>query len=87
MTDGINWLLAEEIKDAIDDGAINEKYSNFNEPSISELERRIKVLDEIDVYVVVKALVKYRRELFVRILEYMNKKEGEKNNAKDDSDV
>jgi hypothetical protein len=75
MTDGINWMLAEEIKDAINAGAINEKYCNFNEPSISELERRIKVLDEIDVYVVIKALVKYRRELFVRILEYMNEKE------------
>lgn len=78
MSDGINWLLAEEIKDAINAGAINEKYCNFNEPSISELERRMKALDEIDVYVVVKTLVKYRRELFVRILEYMNKKEGER---------
>lgn len=78
MSDGINWLLAEEIKDAINAGAIKEKYCNFNEPSISELERRMKALDEIDVYVVVKTLVKYRRELFVRILEYMNKKEGER---------
>lgn len=78
MSDGINWLLADEIKRAIDAGAINEIYSNFNEPSISELERRMKALDEIDVYVVVRTLVNYRRELFVRILEYMNKKEGEK---------
>lgn len=72
-------MLNEEIKEAIDAGVINAMYSNFNEPSISELERRIKVLDEIDVYVVVRTLVKYRREVFVNILEYMNTKEGEKN--------
>lgn len=86
MSDGIDWLLAEEIKEAIDAGVLNETYCNFNEPSISELKRRMKVLDEIDVYVVIKTLVKYRRELFVRILEYMNKREGEKNNA-DDSNI
>ena len=74
---GINYILLEEIKEAIDDGVISGMYSNFNEPSISELERRIKALDEIDVYVTIKTLVKYRRKLFVDILEYMNKKEGE----------
>ena len=77
MSDGINYMLLREIKQAIDAGVLNATYSNFNEPSISELERRIKALDEIDVYVVIKALVKYRRQLFVDILEYMNKKEGE----------
>ena len=79
MSDGINYMLLKEIKQAIDAGVLNATYSNFNEPSISELERRIKALDEIDVYVVIKTLVKYRRQLFVDILEYMNKtqKEGE----------
>ena len=74
---GINYILLKGIKEAIDDGVISGMYSNFNEPSISELERRIKALDEIDVYVTIKTLVKYRRKLFVDILEYMNKKEGE----------
>jgi len=79
MSGGVNWMLASEIKEAIDSGVIDGMYSNFNEPSISELERRIRALDEIDTYVVVKTLVKYRRELFVNILEYLNKKakEGE----------
>lgn len=79
MSGGVNWMLASEIKEAIDSGVIDGMYSNFNEPSISELERRIKALDEIDTYVVVKTLVEYRRGLFVNILEYLNKKakEGE----------
>jgi predicted hydrolase (HD superfamily) len=79
MSGGVNWLLTKEIKEAIDEGVIDGMYSNFNEPSISELERRMKALDEIETYVVVKTLVKYRRELFVNILEYLNKKakEGE----------
>ena len=75
---GINYLLLKEIKDAIEAGVLAGTYSNFNEPSISELECRIKALDEIDVYVVIKTLTKYRRQLFVDILEYMNKQEGKK---------
>ena len=75
---GINYLLLREIKEVIDAGVVHETYSNFNEPSISELECRMRALDEIDIYVVVRTLVKYRRKLFVDILEYMNKKEGEK---------
>lgn len=76
---GINYLMLKEIKGAIDDGVLNATYSNFNEPSISELECRIQALDEIDVYVVIRTLVKHRRKLLVDILEYMNRKEGEKN--------
>ena len=75
---GINYLLLGEIKQAIEAKVISGMYCNFNEPSISELEQRIKALDDIDVYVVIKTLVKYRRELFVNILEYMNEQEGEK---------
>ena len=73
----INYLLLKEIKEMVDAGVVSATYSNFNEPSMCELEQRIKALDEIDVYVVINTLVKYRRELFVNILEYMNKKEGE----------
>ena len=86
MSDGGDWLLVEEIKEAINEGVISETYCNYNEPSIFELKRRMKALDEIDVYIVIKTLVKHRRDLFVRILEYMNKREGEKNNA-DDSNI
>ena len=75
---GLNYTLLREIKQAIDAGVISAYYSDFNEPSISELEARMKVLDEIDVYTVIKTLVKYRRKLFVDILEYMNEQEGKK---------
>lgn len=75
----VNHLLAREIEDAINAGVINGIYSNFNVPSISELEQRIRALDEIDTYVVIKSLIKYHRELFVKVLEHMNK-EGEKKN-------
>lgn len=75
---GIDYALLREVKQAIDAGAISAYYSDFNEPSITELEYRIKALDEIDIYAVIRTLVKYRRKLFVDILEYMNKQEGEK---------
>ena len=80
MSAAINWLLTAEVKEAINDGVISEKYNNFNTPSISELEERIRALGEIDTYVVIRTLVNHRKELFVNILEYMNKKaqEGEK---------
>ena len=79
---GIDYALLREIKGAIDEGVIDAVYRDFNELSISELKQRIKVLDEIDLYAVVKALVEYRRETFVKILEYMNKleQEGETDN-------
>ena len=85
---GVNYILAREIEEAIDDGVISGIYSNFNVPSISELEHRISVMDEIDIYVVIKSLVLHRRDLFVKILEYMNKEaetetEGEKDNEND----
>lgn len=73
---GLNYTLLREIRQAIDAGVISAYYSDFNEPSISELEARMKALDEIDVYTVIKTLVKYRRKLFVDILEYMNEQEG-----------
>lgn len=74
----MNYLLLREVKEAIDEGVVNGTYSNFNEPSICELEQLMKAMDEIDVYVVIRTFVKYRRKLFVDILEYMNTKEGER---------
>lgn len=81
MSAGIDWLLTEEVKQAINDGIISEEYNNFNTPSISELKGRIRALGEIDTYVVIHSLIKYHRQLFVDILEYMNKQEGEKHEA------
>ena len=76
---GINYLLLREIKEAIDAGVLNATYCNFNSASISELECRVKAMDEIDTYVLIRTLAKYRRQFFVDILEYMNKQEGGKN--------
>lgn len=76
---GIDYALLREVKQAIDAGAISAYYSDFNEPSITELEYRTKAFDEIDVYVLIRTLVKYRRRLFVDILEYMNEQEGKEN--------
>lgn len=73
---GVNYLLAKDVQKALEAGVIKGTYSRFNEPSISELEQRIKALDEIDTYVVIKAIVKYHRETLVNTLEYMEK-EGE----------
>lgn len=47
---------------------------------ISLLNTLLKPLDDKEVYVVVRNLVKYHRKDFLRILEYMNK-EGEKHEA------
>ena len=35
------------------------------------------ILDEVEDFITVKTLIKYHKDLFVRILEYMNK-EGDK---------
>ena len=77
MSGGVDWLMVEEIKQAIKDGVINEQYNDFDTPSIAQLKDRMSALGEIDIYVVIRSLIKYHRELFVDILEYMNKKEGE----------
>lgn len=76
----MDWLMIDEIKEAINDGVISEQYNNFDTPSIAQLKDRMSALGEIDTYVVIRSLIKYHRELFVNILEYMNKKEGEKGN-------
>lgn len=49
------------------------KVSKFNQASWSELERRIEVMDEKDVYIIIRAVIDYHRELLVKTLEAMER--------------
>ena len=75
----VNFALMKDIQKAADAGVIhlNAPLDNeYEENHLSELERILKALDEVEDYITVKTLIKYHKDLFVRILEYMNK-EGE----------
>jgi hypothetical protein len=76
MNGFINYDLTKDIEKAIEAGVIQGEYSRFNERSISELERLIGAMDEIDAYVVIKSIIKHHRTTLVNTLEYMEK-EGE----------
>ena len=76
----VNFSLMKDIKKAQDAGIIHPNApveSEYEENHLSELERILRALDEVEDYVAVKTLIKYNRKLFVRILEYMNNEEGE----------
>ena len=74
----VNFALMKDIEKAIAAGVIhpNAEDNEYEENHLSELERRMRALDEVEDYVTVKTLVKHHRQLFVRILDYMNR-EGE----------
>lgn len=75
----INFALMKDIKAAEAAGIIHPNASldtEIEEKYLSELERVLRVLDEVENYVAVKTLVSYHKQLLINILEYMNK-EGE----------
>lgn len=75
----VNFALMKDIKKAVDAGVIHPNVSldgEYEENHLSELERILKALDEVEDFITVKTLIKYHKDLFVRILDYMNK-EGE----------
>jgi hypothetical protein len=75
----INFALMKDIKAAEKAGVIHPNApldTEIEEKYLSELERVLRVLDEVENYVAVKTLVEHHKQLFVRILDYMNK-EGE----------
>lgn len=78
----INFALVKDTKAAINAGVITGDFIDTEREQchISELERIFMALDEEEVYVTTKTLIKYHRKVFTRILEYINK-EGERNNA------
>lgn len=76
----INFSLMKDIRAAEAAGVIHPNApldTEIEEKYLSELERVLRVLDEVENYVAIRTLVDYHKPLFVKILEYMNK-EGEK---------
>ena len=77
----VNFSLMRELDRAEAAGVIHPNVplnSEHEENHISEFERISKALDEVESYVVVHTLVKHRKELLIKILNFMNM-EGEKN--------
>ena len=75
----VDFSLMKDVIRAADAGVIHPNApldSEYEENHLSELGRRSRALDEVEDFVTVKTLIKYHKDLFVRILEYMNK-EGE----------
>lgn len=73
----VNFALMKDVRVAEKDGVIhlNIPLDNvYEEPHLSELERLLRNLDEVETYVAVKALVKHQRATLIRTLEYMDKK-------------
>lgn len=78
----VNFALMDDVRKAEQAGVIHPNApldSEYEENHLSELERRFRALDEVEDFVTIATLVKHNRKLFVKILEYMNNKEGESN--------
>lgn len=75
----VNYALMKIVDKAQKDGVIrlNVPLDNeYEEPHLSELERRMKPFDEVEVFIAVYTLATAHRQELVKILNYMNK-EGE----------
>lgn len=74
----INFALIRYLKKAILAGVVKGDYIDTDKEQchISELERILTAFDEEEVLVATKTFIKYHREAFTRILEYIDK-EGE----------
>ena len=82
MSGFINFALIKNVRKAVISKIIKQYVFDTEEEErhLSELERRMKALDEVEVYVITKTFIEHHREIFVRSLEYISKeKEGETN--------
>ena len=79
MSGFVNFALIRSIKKAIIAKVIRQYVFDTEEEErhLSELERRTKAMDEVEVYVITKTFIENHREVFVRSLEYISKQEGE----------
>ena len=79
MNGFVNFALIRSIKKAVIAKVIRQYVFDTEEEErhLSELERRTKALDEVEVYVITKTFIENHREVFVRSLEYISKQEGE----------
>ena len=74
MNGFINYDRMKEMEILAGTGFFKDPHiSKFNWGSWSELERRIGVMDEKDVYIIIRAIIDYHRELLVKTLEYLEK--------------
>ena len=74
MNSYINYERMKEMEELAKAGFFKDpKVSKFNQASWSELERRIEVMDEKDVYIIIRAVIDYHRELLVKTLEAMER--------------
>lgn len=78
MSSFINYDLMHDIERVVDAGVIKEigDDKDTEERHLSELARRMAALDDVEVYTVITALIKYHRDTFIKTLEHM---EGEQN--------
>lgn len=76
----VNYALCEDVNEAKRDGVIHPNTpedSEYEESHLSELERRMKALDEVENYVLIRMLVKEREDFLTKILNYIVNKKGE----------
>lgn len=75
----VNYALCRDLVEAHAAGVFPEMgiEGEDEDRHVSELERRMKALDEKEVYIAVKTFIENHMRTVVRSLEYMQKKEGE----------
>lgn len=75
----VNYALLKDIRQAYTAGVFDDlgDVSEDEDRHVSELERRMKALDEKETFVVVKTLKENHSETFEKTIEYLSKKEGE----------
>lgn len=80
MSGFIDYDLVKDIKKALAAELFEDVGIEYEEEErhVSELSRIILALDDEELFVFVRTLVKHRKEQLVKTLEYMNKQEGEK---------
>lgn len=82
MDSFINYNRMKEMEQLAEAGFFKDNaISKFNWGSWSELERRIKAMDEKDVYIIIRSIIDNHRDLLIKTLEHLEK-EGDKRNAK-----
>ena len=75
----INYSRMWEMESLAEKGFFKDpNIPKFNWGSWSELEERIKVMDEKDVYIIIRTIIDNHRDLLVRVLEYLEKEGASK---------
>ena len=75
----VDFDLMADIRKADKKGVIHINTSldnEYEEPHLSELERRLIPFDEVEAFVTIKTLVKYHAKTLVKTLEYLQQEKG-----------